>query len=167
MNDPYSIGLITSKLWKKLSNYDINNLLAELGLNSSTLHPSTATYLNNMPGLDMMINGIRFFCPDSILLENQELMPGCFLLPHGYLAIASLASGDVFVIDIDQAEILLIDSDRLDPDGTINQGWNTAFSEILPNLPLTKENIVTSAQLRCGSVLQFLKNVSGLANEQM
>jgi len=119
-------------------------------------HGSVIEYLDLVPASDYAIGGVRVHGRESMVLENTELVPGCMVSPHGFLAFASTEGGDVFVMETPTSEVFLLPHDLYEPNGMISGGWNENCTAFLPSLPVTPDNIKASCVGSLGHLGRFL-----------
>jgi hypothetical protein len=75
---------------------------------------------------------------------------------HGFVTFASLCDGDVVAMDVTDGAVYHISHDKYDSDGGISQGWNHGCSALLPDLPITREHIIKTAERCLGPIDEHL-----------
>lgn len=108
-----------------------------------------------VPISDLDLNGICILSADSIKEENLELIPSYLCLPLGYVSVARTDCGDAFAVDVQTGQVHLLSHEKFEGD-RIEPGWNDDHSGFLPSLPITRENVVTTAEGSWNSVSDFL-----------
>lgn len=115
-----------------------------------------ATYFATVPAIDVIVHGVRFMGPESVLLENTELIPGCYVSPFGFVAFASLESGEVFVVEASSGAVFLLSTEKYESPDEISPGWNEAHTDFLPDVPISSDNIKATASTSFDSIHDFL-----------
>ena len=104
--------------------------------------------------------------PSSIVFHSAHVIgnvninfPCDRLIPHGFVTFATLADGDVFAMDVADGMVYQISHDLYDSECGISQGWNYDCSAFLPDLPITRDNIIKTAKRRFGSIDKYLEHL--------
>lgn len=134
--------------------FDVVELLSDL---ENPLDAQVTEYFETcVPDQDFDLDGIHILSAARIKEENMDMIPGCLCLPFGFVTIATTESGDDFAMDVQTGRVHLLSHEKFD-DGKIEPGWNAEFSNFLPPLPITKANIVLTAEASWDCVPDFLK----------
>lgn len=152
----HDIQALTEQLWRACNVMRAPEAFVLTGFTVAPPDPETARYFDCLPEEDAVLYGVRFMGPPSILMENTELIPGCFISRFGFVVFASLECGDVFAVELASGEVCLIPTGKYESAETISPGWNEARSDFLPDLPMTLETIKDTADATFGSISQFL-----------
>jgi hypothetical protein len=155
MNNREELSTLIAKLWGKEGVASLPPERIRL-IQSEQLSENVIYYLNLIPVNDYWMNGIRFLCSESIAMENSELVPGCYIRPHGFLVIATLRSGDVFAVELSSEMVYLISTEKYESPGVICLGWNDTYTDFLPDIPVSVVNIKATSTLSFDSLLSFL-----------
>lgn len=152
-NDIESLAL---RLWSSCGIVRTNKFNVSAFVSDAQPNHEVTRYFACLPEKDVIIHGVRFMDPQSVMMENTELIPGCFITPHGFVAFASLESGEVFAIELSSGEIYLLPTEKYESADTISPGWNETRTDFLPDLPMTAENIKGTASVTFDSIRSFL-----------
>ncbi len=109
-------------------------------------------YCNIPKGRRIYIGDVAFLGIDDLLRENLGAVPGCCVMPLGFMVIASTSIGDALCIDLEhecEDEIDEVDEDFTPslpvyqiPHELVGEDGVRTMSEVLP---LTRENVLEMA----------------------
>ena len=147
---------LAASLWRSVGSAcaDGTGLLSTLC--DSQPGDDVASYFATLPATDVIAHGVRFMGPESVALENNELIPGCHVNPFGFVAFASLECGDVFVVEASTSIVLLLSPEKYESPETISPGWNEAHTDFLPDVPISADRIKATASEAFDSIPPFL-----------
>jgi hypothetical protein len=119
--------------------------------------PIVRDYLGEcIPSVSLDLGLCRILSAADIAYENRALFPSSLCAPHGFITIATELNGDACALNVTDGKIHLISHEKYEGDG-IHPGWNADFTGFLDTLPITRQNIIDTAEGCWKSITDFLQ----------
>jgi len=116
-----------------------------------------ATYFADaLPGLGIQCGEVRLLGASDVLEESVNLLPGCLVAGLGFIPIGRTHGGDIFVLDCESGKVYELSHEKYNKD-SISPGWRSDFSDFLPDVPITRENVIGTAEETFDEVGRFLE----------
>ena len=127
--------------------------------NAYSLADAVTEYFQTcIPMNNIELSSVTMLSVDRILMENSELIPGCRCAPYGLITFAIDMGGDSFSVDVTDGQVYRLSAGEFESDEMISPGWNEDCTAFLPNVPITRENIIKVASEHYDDITHFLEN---------
>jgi hypothetical protein len=94
--------------------------------------------------------------PSADLQEhNESYVPGCFVLPYGFVTFGSKPNGDALAVEGLSGEVVLLSHESIGKE-SISQSW-TPSTGVRPDLSLSKANLLATALERYADPEAFFR----------
>lgn len=117
---------------------------------------AAAYFADALPSLGIPCGGVRLLGAGDVLEESVHLLPGCVVARLGFIPIGRTHGGDVYALDCESGKVYELSHEKYNRD-FISPGWMPDFSGFLPDVPITRENVVGTAEETFDELGQFLE----------
>lgn len=108
-----------------------------------------------VPSREIRCGGLRLLGVGDITEESVNLLPGYLVAELGFIPIGASSGGDVYALDCTSGKVYELSHDKYN-ESSISPGWKPDFSGFLPDLPITRENVISTADRSFEDVGEFL-----------
>lgn len=116
-----------------------------------------STYLADaLPCLGIQCGEVRLLGASDVLDESSSLLPGCVVARFGFIPIGRTHEGDIYALDCESGKVYELSHEKYNRN-SISPGWMSDFSDFLPDVPITRENVIGTAEETFDEVGQFLE----------
>lgn len=109
-----------------------------------------------LPQREIRCGEFRLLGHDSVVEESVNLLPGCLVVGLGFIPIGATSGGNIYVLDCESGKVFEISHEKYNK-ASISPGWKPDFSAFLPDVPITRENVINTAEQVFDDVGQFLE----------
>jgi len=126
-------------------------------LANRTFHPSITAYFEAcVPDSPIDLGSFTILDESGIRQENSDLIPGCHIFQHGFVAFARESCGDVIAADLGTGRVYWISHEKYEGE-SIEPGWKPDMSGFADPLPIDANNIIKTADMAFESIVAFFR----------
>lgn len=108
-----------------------------------------------IPSLEIRCRESRLLGTCDVVEESVNLLPGCLVARLGFIPVGTTCGGDIYALDCESGKVYELSHEKYSRT-SISPGWKRDFSDFLPDLPITRENVINTAEQIFNDIGQFL-----------